>query len=322
MGARERFLQGQFENAALGRRWVAVAAAVLFSAMFFSSIMLHAQAPANCAPVEAAVKSRALEVAARSIGTEPVLPRIDREEVLPGTCYWQLFVTLPHNRGHAVLYVSPDRHFVSPALCDLTADFEKEDAKLDAQLRTEAAADRPPVSGPETAPLTVVLFSDFECPFCAAFSRTVEQYQKDNPGKLRLIFRNSPLPVHKWAKAAARAGICVAQQSPDAFWQFQDFLFPRQKEITVDNLADLVKQFLPTVPEVHREPYFECMATTYPENRLDLDLAEMRAYRIHSTPTLFINGRRYGGFANAEEFAAAVNANIQAGTAIQAGGGK
>jgi protein-disulfide isomerase len=298
-----------------------VAAAVFFSTMFFNLSMLHAQAPANCAPVEAEVKSRALEVAARGIGTEPVLPRIDREEVLPGTCYWQLFVTMPHNRGHVVLYVSPDRHFVSPALWDLTSDFTKEDAKLDAQLRTEAAADHPPVTGPETAPVTVVLFSDFECPFCAAFSRTVEQYQKDNPGKLRLIFRNSPLPMHKWAKAAARAGICVAQQSPDAFWQFQDFLFSKQKEITVDNLSDFVKQFLP-VPAVNREQYFECMATTYPENRLDMDLAEMRAYRIHSTPTLFLNGRRYGGFANAEEFAAAVNANTHPVEAMQAGGGK
>jgi protein-disulfide isomerase len=298
-------------------RWLAIISVILLI-----PALAYSQSTPDCTPPDAATKSRALQVAARNAGTEPALPVIDRDAVLPGTCYWQLFVTMPHNRGHAVLSISPDRRFLVPILWDLTEDFDKEDAKLDAQLRSEADADHPPVSGPEAAPVTVVFFSDLQCPYCANFSRMLKQYEKDNPGKIRLIFRNSPLPMHKWAKPAARAGICIAAQSQDAFWQFQDFVFSRQKDTTLDSLGDLVSEFLQTAPAVHREIYLECMDTPYPESRLDKDLAEVNAYHIHSTPTLFINGRRYRGFANEEEFAAAVNANFHVGTAKQGGNAK
>ncbi|MGA7574574.1 MAG: thioredoxin domain-containing protein [Terriglobales bacterium] len=295
-------------------RWIAIVGVLLFS-----SLITYGETGLDCAPLDTAVRARVLQVAARSMGSDPVLPVIDSEELLAGTCYWQFFVTLPHKKGHSVLYLSPDHHFVSPALWDLNSDFQKEDAKADTQLRSEAEADHPPIRGPETAPVTVVLFSDFQCPYCAAFAQMVGQYQKDNPGKMRLIFRNNPLPMHKWAKVAARTGICVARQSPDAFWKFQDFLFSKQKETTAENLGERVNDFLQTAPEVRSDKYLECMATPYPETRLDRDLEEASAYRIHSTPTLFINGRRHGGFASAEDFAAVVAANIHTKTAKQEG---
>jgi protein-disulfide isomerase len=231
-------------------------------------------------------------------------------------------VTLPHNRGHEVLYLSPDHHFVSPVLWDLTTDFDKEDAETNDQLRTEAEVDHPPISGPEGAPVTVVVFSDLQCPYCAAFSRMVEQYQKDNPGKLRLVFRNNPLPMHKWAKDAARAGICVARQDSDVFWQFQDFLFAKQKETTSDNLDEHIKEFLQAVTGVSSNKYQECMASPYPQTRLNRDIDEASTYKIHSTPTLFINGRRHAGFGSVEEFAAVVDASVHGETATSQGGKK
>jgi protein-disulfide isomerase len=284
----------------------------------FSSVFLLAQAPGKCAPLDADTRSRALRAAARSMGAEQAFPEIDHEALLPDTCYWQLFVNLPHDR-HAVLFVSPDHRFVSPALWDMSADPDKEDAKVDAQLRSGALADQVPFSGPERAPVTLVLFSDLECPYCANFSRMLEQYERENPGKLRVIYRNSPLPMHPWAKEAARSGICVAQQSSEAFWRFQSFLFARQKETSADNLGVMIDRFLQTMPDAQRAKYTECMATPYPDARLQQDLAEVNAFHIHSTPTMFINGRRYRGFPNEEAFAAAVNANTHAEVAKQGG---
>jgi protein-disulfide isomerase len=308
------YIQHGYRNlktALVGWRVLAMAAAVLFCAL-----MAYAQTAPACAPLDASVRSRVLQVAARTMGIEPILPVIDREALLPGTCYWQLFVTLPHNHGHATLYLSPDHRFVSTQLWDLTSDFNKEDAQTNDQLHAEAEVDHPPSRGPEGAPVTVVLFSDFQCPYCASFSQMVEQYQKDNPGKIRLIFRNNPLPMHKWAKDAARAGICVARQAPDAFWQFQEFLFLKQKETTADNLQERVKEFLQTVK------YLECMSGPYPETRLNRDVDEATTYHIHSTPTLFINGRRHGGFGSIEEFSGLVDASIHATTATPQGGNK
>jgi protein-disulfide isomerase len=296
----------------IGARFVAAAAVA-----FLASVTSYAQSVPDCAALDAATTTRALQVAARNMGNDSSPPTVDRETLLPGTCYWQLFVLLPHQRGHSILYVSPDHHFISPVLWDLTVDFDKEDANLETQLREEADTDHPPIHGPESAPVTIVLFSDFQCPYCAAFSRIVEQYQGDNPGKLRLVFRNNPLPMHKWARDAARAGICVARENPEAFWKFQDFMFAKQKETTADNFGEEIKEFLQSVPVVSNEKYLECMATPYPGMRLEKDIEEANAYRIHSTPTLFINGRRYGGFANAAEFAAAVDAGIHSETAKQ-----
>jgi Thioredoxin len=172
-----------------GYHWITWVAFVLFGA-----VIGHAQAAPDCVPLDAATRMRALQLVARKMGTEPGLPRIDREALLPGTCYWQLFVTLPHRKGNTVLSISPDRRFVSPALWDLSMNLEEEDAKLDTKLRAEADADHSPVRGPESAPVTVILFSDFQCPYCGDFNRTVEQYQKENPGKVRLVCRNKPLP--------------------------------------------------------------------------------------------------------------------------------
>jgi protein-disulfide isomerase len=218
------------------------------------------------------------------------------------------------------LAISPDHRFVSPALWDLNADFAKEDAKMDAQLRSEAAADHPPVMGRESAPVTLVLFSDFQCPYCAGFFPMLTQFQKENPDELRVVFRNNPLAMHRWAKSAARSGICVAQQGGDVFWRFQDFLFSRQKETTPDNLGDMINQFLQTDPQVRTDKYVACMATPFPETRLDKDMQEVAAYRIHSTPTMFINGHKYGGFATADDFAAAVRANLHTENANQPAG--
>lgn len=285
--------------------------------VLLSAIAAIAQSTGDCAGLDADTRTRALQTVSRNMGTDPVLPVVESEALLPGTCYWQLFIILPHKKGRAIVYVSPDHRFVSPVLWDLTADFSKEDAKLNAQLLTKAQADGAPIRGVENAAVTVVLFSDLQCPFCAAFARIEEEYDRENPGKIRLIFRNNPLPIHRWSKAAALSGICVARQSTNAFWQFQDFLFAKQKETTPDNLGELVNQFLQSSSDVRTDKYVECMASPYPETRLDRDIEEGSAYRIHSTPTLFINGRKYGGFANAREFAAAVDANIHTETAKQ-----
>lgn len=303
------------EAALVGLRGLAIAVAVLCTAL-----KAHTQTAPFCVPLDVAVRSRVLQVAARTMGTEPILPVIDREVLLQGSCYWQLFVTLPHNHGHATLYLSPDHRFVSTQLWDLTSDFNKEDAQTNDQLRAEAEVDHPPSRGPEGAPVTVVLFSDFQCPYCASFSQMVEQYQKDNPDKIRLVFRNNPLPMHKWAKDAARAGICVARQNPDAFWQFQEFLFLKQKETTTDNLQERINEFLQTALGVSTAKYLECMSGPYPETRLNRDVDEATAYHIHSTPTLFINGRRHGGFGSVEEFSGLVDASIHATTATPQGG--
>ena len=175
------------------------------------------------------------------------------------------------------------------------------------QLVHQAEEDHAPVRGPNVAPVTIVVFSDLQCPYCSAFSEMVERYRKANPDRVRLVFRNLPLSVHDWAMPAARTGVCIYQQSVSAFWRFHDILLSRQKTITGANLATTITEFLANTPELRGEDYSRCMDSTLPQNRLDQDLAEAMSFRLDATPTIFINGRKYTGFRDDAAFALAIN---------------
>ena len=118
-----RYLQAVPRRPGAGKTLGGWARVVTVAALF--TPMVHAQTPQNCPALDADVRSRALKAAARTMNTEPVLPTIDREALLPDTCYWQLFVSLPRGRSQGALYVSPDHLFVYPAmqptrLCEAT----------------------------------------------------------------------------------------------------------------------------------------------------------------------------------------------------------
>jgi protein-disulfide isomerase len=221
-------------------------------------------------------------------------------------------LSVPNSARRWILYLAPDKRFLVSSLWDLSVDPVEADTQTGAQLVQRADAQHAPARGPESAPATVVEFSDFQCSFCAAFAQTFQRYAKENPDKVRLIFRNFPLPEHGWAMGAARAGICIAQQSSAAFWQFHDFVFARQQGLTEESLTSAIEGFVASVPDLNRDLYARCMATSYPQARLEQDLAEARSLDIHATPTLFINGRRYGGLRDDSAFKSAVDLAVAA----------
>ncbi|MGB8132506.1 MAG: thioredoxin domain-containing protein [Candidatus Angelobacter sp.] len=246
-------------------------------------------------------------MAARALRIDPALPTLDQEKIVPGTCYRQLFLSVTDSQRQAVLYLSPDKKFLSPALWDIALDPQVTDARLSEELLENARLDGAPSRGQGSTAVSVVVFSDFQCPFCAAFTRMFDQYMKENPGKVRVIFRNAPLSIHPWAKPAAEAGICISRQNPAAFWQFHDLLFSKQKAVTSQTLGAEIDGLIRGLPGVNRDEYAKCMASSYPNERLQQDLDLARSYNIHSTPTVFINGKRHGGFRDLAEFVSAVD---------------
>lgn len=269
-----------------------------------------AQTSPACESLTPTELSELLNIAARKFSTEPLLPTVDHESPVEGSCYLQLFLNLPHNRGLVSVFISPDRRFVTPVLWDLSVKPSEEDEKIALQLRSEEDADQPPVRGPKDAPVTIVMFADFQCPFCANIEEMLTKYEGNNPGTVRIVFRNQPLPIHKWADAAARAGICISKQSSDGFWRFVEYLYSHQKETTSDNLGVQVKKFFELNPAISPIDYSECITGNYPNTRLTKDIEEGKLYHIRSTPTVFINGHRHGGFSSFDEFADFVKAEL------------
>ena len=153
-----------------------------------------------------------------------------------------------------------------------------------------------PSFGPANAPITLVDYSDFECPICREEAKSLRtNMPKEFPNDVRVVFKNFPLPtIHPWALPAAIAGRCVFEQKPDAFWNFHDWIYDKQAEINADNLRAKVLDWaksagLDTLGLSH------CMETRATEPEINEEIAEAKRLNVEATPTLFLNGRRMVG---------------------------
>lgn len=147
-----------------------------------------------------------------------------------------------------------------------------------------------PTQGPATAPVTIVEFADFECPFCAhAFSEIETLVNTTYKGKVKVIFKAYPLNVHPWAIKAAEAAECARLQNPDAFWDFARYFYTNQGSITVKNLQDNVDKLVKS-QKLDGPSLKACMDSPQTEARIKQDQLDGTSIHVSSTPTFFVNG--------------------------------
>ena len=141
------------------------------------------------------------------------------------------------------------------------------------------------ISGPGTAVLTIVEFSDFECPFCSRFSMTVlSPFIDANPGKVRVVFRHLPLSYHTHARPAARLAECAGEQG--MFWEVHDLLFRRQAQLeSVD-----VEATVAAAPSLDESTLRACLESDRPDRRITEDSLAAVGVGARGTPTVVING--------------------------------
>jgi len=153
-----------------------------------------------------------------------------------------------------------------------------------------------PSIGTPGAPVVVVEFSDFECPYCREEAKTL----RDNllaayPKEVRLYYLDFPLEtLHPWAKTAAITGRCIFHQNASAFWDYHDWIFASQEEIHPDNVKDKILEFA-RGKSLDVEQLSKCIDGRVTEDEVDKTMKEGRDLDVGSTPTLFVNGRRMVG---------------------------
>ena len=167
------------------------------------------------------------------------------------------------------------------------------DTSMEAWGRTNMGSvtlDDRPSQGPANAPVTIVEFADFECPFCAqAFSVIETLVNTTYKGKVKVIFKAYPLNAHPWAMKAAEAAECARMQNPDAFWDFARYFYANQGSINVKNIQDNVDKLAKT--QKLDEPSLKaCMDSPQTEARIKQDQTDGNSIRVSSTPTFFVNG--------------------------------
>ena len=144
--------------------------------------------------------------------------------------------------------------------------------------------------------MDLVVFSDFQCSFCKEEAKLLRQNVASGyADKVRVTFKDFPLEqIHPWAKTAAIAGRCVFRQKSALFWDYHDWIFENQGEITSENLKDKFNEWAKTKPlePIQLAACYE-NKTTAPE--VERNQGEGRALAINSTPTVFVNGRRMVG---------------------------
>jgi protein-disulfide isomerase len=207
---------------------------------------------------------------------------------LPG--FYEVVVSASAGNAHQdfPFLVSKDgSKIVQGSVYDVTENPYKNDL---AKLKTDGA----PNFGKQGAPVVIVEFSDFECPYCQKEAKVL----RDNllttyPTEVHFYFKEFPLTtLHPWAKAAAIASRCVYNQKSDAFWSYHDWIFDHQNEITAENLKDKVLGWAKDQKDLDSLKLGACMDNRATEAEVDNDIAQGHALGVDSTPTLFINGRR------------------------------
>ena len=124
---------------------------------------------------------------------------------------------------------------------------EKDEAVMRGLVRGPSAT-----RGPENAPVTIVVFSDFECPFCRKFAQILTEALSSNEDDVRVVFHHLPLPMHPWARMAAEMAGCAELQSNEAFWSLHDKIFENQTAVTADNAKDKLAGFAKDTKRIGR----------------------------------------------------------------------
>jgi protein-disulfide isomerase len=216
---------------------------------------------------------------------------------LPGWRKGTLEAKLGDDGQDVPFYVTQDgRYFFRGEVIDLTSDPFK-------LLMNKIKLDGAPMRGPKDAKVTIVEYSDFQCPFCSKAYETVEtQVLKEYGDKVRFVFKNFPLfKIHPWALPAAIASECAYQQSNDGFWAMYNGLFRNQAEMTADNVNDKALE-IGKAAGLDEAKLKDCLDNKKGEDAVKADQSEAMAIGVNSTPTFFVNGHKLNGAESFDAF--------------------
>ena len=202
----------------------------------------------------------------------------DKQQVQVFNSQGQLQGNIPVEEGVSTIDISPQGELLY-LINNNTQSFTSVAVSFIVEVDISGA----PFKGPADAPVTITLFTDFECPYCKQIIPLLDEVMTKNPKNVKLSFKNMPLKLHKFAEPSAKAALAAQEQGK--FWPFHDKLFAEQKlsdeairKIAVDLKLDLAR-------------FDKDMASPTVQSKLQKDLLDAQTAGVSGTPTVFINGR-------------------------------
>jgi len=173
------------------------------------------------------------------------------------------------------------------------------------KIQVDVEVGQSPVFGKKDAPITVVEFSDFQCPFCSRAADTVTQLKKKYGSKVKIAFKHFPLPMHQQARPAAEASLCINDQSSDKFWKFHDIVFKNQDKLDQANLEKYAKD-----SGADMTKFGECVKSKKFSEMVQKDLDYGEKIGVKSTPTFFVNGQIVSGAVPIDTFSEIIDEEL------------
>jgi len=211
-----------------------------------------------------------------------------RPTAVPGLTEVLVVITDAQGSNTNKFYVTADgKHAVTGDIIPFgPKPFEQDRVKLEKGVNG-------PAKGPAKAAVTIVEFSDMQCPHCKEVAPTIEQLLTQEPDA-HFVFQNFPLPNHNWAGKAAGYVDCVGRASKDAVWPFIQKTFEQQESITEANADEKLKAIVGE-SGANGDAIAACAAKTDTTVRIEASLALGKSVGVNGTPAIFINGRMVSG---------------------------
>jgi protein-disulfide isomerase len=161
------------------------------------------------------------------------------------------------------------------------------------------------VKGPKDAPVTIVEFSDFHCPFCRNVVATVKEVLKQYEGRVKWVYRDFPIAnLHPQAPRAAEAARCAGEQGK--FWEYHDLLFDSQTQTTTADFKGFAEQL-----KLDPKSFGQCLDSAKHQAAVEADIQDGARLGVTGTPTFFINGRMLVGAQPMENFKKIIEAELR-----------
>ena len=279
-------------------RWQTLAAAV--SACVLLGTGAAAQSPPACPALDASGRAKLIDYVQRKYKLPMTTPvEIARAVFVNESCYRKLDFHSGDARRplNLILFASPDLRFLTRDLMDVRVDPVLEERRQKQELLAKLATGGAPLRGAKHAPVTVTVFSDFQCPYCSRAAKGLTQdILPERRGAVRLEYRSFPLPMHAWARQAAEAAACARQQGDRYFWSLHDYFFEHQKELKPDTLTQSVLEYAGGLSGFNAQTLRTCLEQKGASAAVERDVALGKEIGVTGTPTMFVNGERLSGY--------------------------
>jgi protein-disulfide isomerase len=207
-----------------------------------------------------------------------------RPSEVAGLAEITVVITNPQGSNHNTLYVTADgKHALTGEILPFGAH-----PFADAREKLEKGVNGP-AKGPAKAPVTIVEFSDMQCPHCKEAAPNIDQLIAQEPNA-HFVFQNFPLPAHDWAEKAAGYVDCVGRSSNEAVWKFIQKTYDEQTNITESNTDEKLKA-IATASGAKGDEIAACATKPETKARVEASVALGKSVGVTGTPALFINGR-------------------------------